>query len=133
MKFLSHKFSILALAVIIPLFSEFVFQPNNPFVWPAVPKNIKVLKGVAGDDLKAVMQGWNKALGVKCNFCHDAKEGVAFADWDFASDAKPEKNMARQMVKMTADINKKWIGKKLKSEHKITCITCHRGEKAPSM
>lgn len=133
MKLFSHKFSVLALIIAIPLFSEFVIQPKDNWTWPTEPKNMKVLKGVVGEDLKAVMQGWNKALGVKCNFCHKSKEGAPFSEWDFVSDEKPEKNFTREMVKMTNDINKKWIGKKFKSQHNITCSTCHRGEKAPSM
>jgi hypothetical protein len=124
---------VFALLITIPLFSEFAFQPKDTWTWPTAPKNMKVLKGVTGDQLKEVMQGWNKALGVKCFFCHKNKEGAPFSEWDFVSDEKPEKNMAREMVKMTMDINKKWIGKKMKSEHNVTCASCHRGEKAPSM
>ncbi len=133
MKILFSKWYVFALLILIPLFSEFAFQPKDTWEWPKEPKNLKVLKGVAGEDLKAVMQAWNKALGVKCFFCHKSKEGAPFSEWDFVSDEKPEKNMTREMVRMTTDINKKWIGKKMKSEHTINCNTCHRGEKVPSM
>ncbi|MEP7321953.1 MAG: c-type cytochrome [Saprospiraceae bacterium] len=134
MKSISHKIGVLGMLIMIPFFCEFAFQPKDSWVWPTEPKNLKVLpKGTGGDQLKEIMQGWNKALGVKCFFCHKNKEGAPFSEWDFPSDEKPEKNMTRAMVKMTMDINKKWITKKFKSEHMITCATCHRGEKAPSM
>jgi len=134
MKQFSLKLPVLAILFAIPFFCEFSFQPKDTWTWPTEPKNLKVLpKGTAGDDLKAIMQGWNKALGVKCNHCHVSKEGAPFSQWDFVSDAKGEKNMTREMVKMTGDLNKKYMTKKFKTEHKITCATCHRGEKAPSM
>lgn len=134
MKQLSHKLPVLAMLFVIPFFCEFAMQPKDSWTWPTAPKNLKVLpKGTAGDELKAIMQGWNKALGVKCNHCHKSKEGAPFSEWDFVSDEKGEKNMARDMYKMTADLNKKYMTKKFKSEHKLTCGTCHRGEKAPSM
>ncbi len=133
MKSLTSKLGIFAIIVAIPFFCEFAFQPKDSWTWPTSPQNMKVLKEVKGDDLKAVMQSWTKALGVKCNFCHDSKEGAPFSQWDFVSDAKPEKDMTREMVKMTNGINKKYITKKFKSEHKLTCMSCHRGEKVPSM
>jgi hypothetical protein len=134
MKQLAHKLPVLAILFAIPFFCEFSFQPKDTWVWPAEPKNLKVLpKGTGGDNLKAIMQGWNKALGVKCNHCHVSKEGAPFSEWDFVADTKGEKNMAREMVKMTTDLNKKYMTKKFKTEHMISCATCHRGEKAPSM
>lgn len=134
MKQLTHKLPILALIIAIPVFCEFSFQPKDTWTWPTEPKNLKVLpKGTAGDDLKAIMQGWNKALGVKCNHCHVSKEGAPFSQWDFVADTKPEKNMARDMVKMTNSINKKFMTKKFQSKIMLSCATCHRGEKAPSM
>ncbi len=134
MKSISPKIGVFAMLIAIPLFCDFAFQPKDSWTWPTNPTNLKVLpKGTGGDQLKAIMQSWNQALGVKCYFCHKNKEGAPFSEWDFASDDKPEKGFTRQMVKMTNDINKKYITKKFKSEHMLTCATCHRGEKAPSM
>ncbi len=134
MKRLFSKSVVFLILTSIPLFSEFVFQPKDPYVWPAEPKNLKVLpKGTGGDQLKEIMQSWNKALGVKCFFCHKDKPGAPFNEWDFVSDEKGEKNMTRDMVKMTNNINKKWMTNKFKSQNFITCATCHRGEKAPSL
>src|ERR1700749_2691768 len=59
-------------------------------------KNLKVLpKNISGDNLHKVMEEWEHSLGVHCNFCHVRNEETKKMDW--ASDAKPEKEMARDM------------------------------------
>src|ERR1035438_5253092 len=71
-------------------------------------KNLKILpKNISHEDLDKVMDGFKAALGVKCNFCHAPSKDTADHHLDFASDDKPEKNIARHMWKMTAKINKK--------------------------
>src|ERR1700739_4856413 len=70
-------------------------------------KNLKVLpKKIKHEELHKVMDDWAHALGVHCNFCHARG---ADGKMDFASDEKPEKNMAREMYKMAASINKKYF------------------------
>src|SRR5690348_191634 len=72
-------------------------------------KNLKVLpKNISHDDLDKVMHGFNDALGVKCNFCHAAQKDNP-RKMDFPSDEKSEKNIAREMYKMTGRINKKFF------------------------
>jgi hypothetical protein len=100
-----------------------------------VPKytNLKVLpKNISKDDLKKVMDGFKDALGVKCNFCHvpmkdDPKK------MDFASDEKNHKLIAREMMKMTAKINKKYFNHKDKEGKmkNISCVSCHNGKEEP--
>ena len=72
-------------------------------------------------------------LGVSCGFCHaNAKDGHGL---DFASDAKPEKEMTRAMMRMTLGINKKYL--KLKHPQIgnaaliVSCTTCHKGQPFP--
>src|SRR2546423_1368593 len=67
-----------------------------------VQKNIKVLNGLPESQLIPVMNYIGASLGVKCTFCHVNKEGK----WDFASDEKPEKGTAREMIQMVQGINK---------------------------
>lgn len=86
-------------------------------------KNIKVLKDLPADQLGPLMHKINDALGVKCDACH-----VVDADhkgWE--KDDKPMKNIARQMIVMTQNLNKK--EKSVKG--KVTCFTCHRGHPEP--
>jgi hypothetical protein len=99
-------------------------------------KNLKILpKNISHEDLDKVMDGFKEALGVKCNFCHAPEADSTSHHLDFASDAKPEKNIARHMMKMTAKINKKYFSFN-KDENgnavvAISCITCHRGNPHP--
>jgi hypothetical protein len=102
---------------------------------PQKAKNLKVLpKNMTHKQIDAVMDEWAHALGVRCNFCHARNNETN--KMDFASDAKPEKEMARDMFKMTAKINKKYFkaGKDslgLVMESGIACVTCHHGAAHP--
>ncbi|HLI94434.1 MAG TPA: c-type cytochrome [Puia sp.] len=104
---------------------------------PPGPKNLKVLpKHISHDDLMKTMDSWRTALGVKCNFCHAASADSTAHRLDFASDAKPEKNIARGMYKMAIKINKKFF-KKIKDDQGqpmqvVTCKTCHHGSPHPN-
>jgi len=98
--------------------------------------NLKVLpKDISHEDLDRIMDNWKLALGVKCNFCHAPSKDSTSHHLDFASDAKPEKDIARHMFRMTAKINKKYFSfnKDDKGEMipSISCMTCHRGSPHP--
>ncbi|SFQ42014.1 c-type cytochrome [Parafilimonas terrae] len=96
-------------------------------------KNLKVLpKDISKEDLEKVMHGFNKALGVRCNFCHSPG---ANGKMDFSSDAKSEKDIARYMLNMTHEINMKYFNPE-NSERPDTisvvkCVTCHHGNPHP--
>ena len=69
-------------------------------------RNLKILpKDISDEKLDSIMQTYNKALGVSCEFCH-AKKLVFPGDLDFASDKEPMKEEARKMMRMVIDINK---------------------------
>ena len=97
-------------------------------------RNLKVLpKDISHDDLDRIMDSWKIALGVKCNFCHAAD--TATHRMDFASDAKPEKDIARHMFRMTGKINKKYFSFNKNDNGVVTpaisCMTCHHGSPHP--
>jgi hypothetical protein len=98
-------------------------------------KNLKVLpKKTSHDVLIKIMREFNRDLGVKCTFCHaPSKDGSNHPD--FVSDEKPEKNVARSMMRMTMRINKKFFETKHPmigdSALTITCYTCHHGDAHP--
>jgi hypothetical protein len=99
-------------------------------------KNLKVLpKNISKDDLDKVMDGFKAALGVKCTFCHAPSKDTADHHPDFPSDAKPEKNIARKMMKMTQKINKKYFSYNKNEQGEVVpaieCMTCHRGSEHP--
>jgi hypothetical protein len=99
---------------------------------PYVPKNLKVLP--ADTDLRKVMREYSGALGVECSFCHAPADPVTKRA-DRASDANPVKDTARYMIQLTDDLNNKYLAEMPNRRYAdpITCGTCHRGEKHPSI
>jgi photosynthetic reaction center cytochrome c subunit len=89
-----------------------------------VQKNIKVLNGMPQSQLIPAMNFMSASLGVRCTYCHINKEGK----WDFVSDEKPEKNTAREMIKMVLALNKD----NFKGNTEVSCYTCHRGRTHPA-
>ena len=99
-------------------------------------KNLKVLpKDISHEDLDKIMDGFKAALGVKCNFCHAPSKDSTNHHLDFASDDKPEKDIARHMMRMTTKINKKYFSfnkdEKGETIPAVSCITCHHGNPHP--
>jgi hypothetical protein len=111
------------------------FIPNQEKPQEKKFTNLKVLpKNTTPDQLKEVMHDFNAALGVKCGFCHTpSKEDPK--KLDFASDENKHKNIAREMIKMTTKINKKYFHRANKEGEikAISCKTCHNGQKHPGM
>jgi hypothetical protein len=89
-------------------------------------KNVQMFKGVPAARLLGAMNAFNNALGVSCRKCHDVQ--------NWASDDKHEKTAARNMMRMTGDINEKYLkgmaGLDDDDAH-IGCNTCHRGHAHP--
>ena len=97
--------------------------------------NLKVLpKDISSKDLQRIMvDDFQDGLGVSCNYCH-AKEKDG-AHLDYASDEKPEKEIARGMMRMVLEVNQKYfnvvkpmIGDSLLV---ISCNNCHQGSPHP--
>lgn len=102
-----------------------------------IHENLKVLpKDISNADLDSVMSGFEKALGVGCEFCH-AKNKINKDEFDYASDDNPEKEIARKMLKMTEMINKEFFDYTI--EYKagelmaVSCKTCHSGKPRPEL
>jgi len=84
-------------------------------------------------DVVSAMRNFTGALGVRCQFCHVGSEGQPLAQFDFASDQKRNKLVARQMMRMVAEINKRLDTIPARSQPPVTatCMTCHRGVSRP--
>jgi hypothetical protein len=111
-------------------------QGQPQWQWPEHPKNIKVLpKDVKGEQLQGIMTGFTRSLGVRCPYCHVGEEGKPLSTFDFASDVKMEKRIARSMVLMLGDVNKdlKKMGLKPSLPRvSMSCATCHHGRPRPT-
>ena len=108
---------------VLPLF---IFVLANILYGQSNYKNLKVLDPmIEKSELKLLMKGYAKGLGVKCTFCHvpDA----------YHKDDKEHKLIAREMIAMTAGIRadlKKTFPKKDVYE-KFNCVGCHVGNAKP--
>jgi photosynthetic reaction center cytochrome c subunit len=90
--------------------------------------NVKVLTGLYAQQFQEEMNLIVQGLGVTCNTCH--------VRGNFASEDKPEKLKARQMLEMTMALNKQYFPDYKPKEGesvlgRITCYTCHKGETMP--
>jgi photosynthetic reaction center cytochrome c subunit len=82
-------------------------------------KNVKILKDIPADQLLPSMRYMTVALGVRCDYCHDAEH--------FDSDDKAPKQTARKMMTMMLAIN----SANFNGQREVTCYTCHRGSSKP--
>lgn len=98
-------------------------------------KNLKVLpKNTNKQQMDSVMHHFTGSLGVRCSYCHVFNQEQK--TMDFASDDNKNKNIARDMMHMTAKLNKKYFdinnSKKLDAKLEVTCYTCHHGAEHPA-
>lgn len=92
----------------------------------SVFQNVKVLKGVpAGRFLEIMNDGFGHGLGVSCGFCH--------VPGQWASDQKPNKDVARDMLALVTRVNTdlRAMRNLPDSNPMIGCITCHGGRQKP--
>ena len=112
----------------IPLFAQ-------RWEWPDNPKNLTALpKTTTGRELQKTMFSFTSGLGVRCTYCHVGEEGKDFSEYDFVSDAKPEKNKARTMIQMVSNINNVYLAQlhvDSTSSMRVSCMTCHHGNAVP--
>lgn len=133
------KWLILSFIVLIVAIGSQSFQYVAPNFQQGPPErklqNIKVYP--ASMTFKQVdheMDKFKVYLNVKCNYCHaPSKENPQRLD--MASDENPMKNITRDMIRMTLEMNEKYISKiphnDTTSVQQITCGTCHKGTTKP--
>jgi hypothetical protein len=101
-------------------------RAQNQMLAENVFKNVTALRGIPVDEFMGTMGVFSAALGFSCEDCHTASSN----DWaNYAKDVSPRKTMARQMVRMVAEINKTNFG----GRQVVTCFTCHRGGNRPKV
>jgi hypothetical protein len=122
--------------------------PPQPAAAPAaddavpewLPKEFKSLKVLPKDiepkQLMAVMRGFTQAMGVRCVYCHVAGPDASdMSSFNFASDRKEHKETTRAMLKYTDEVNAafpKGVGEEPKAgQLRVTCYTCHQGQREP--
>ena len=99
-------------------------------VIPDTFTNLKVLpKDIKKPELVQMMKGFAIQLGKRCKFCHEVNDDLS--EGNFASDKKIEKETARVMIKMMAELNNEFLAKLPEMPAEATCWTCHRGKNKP--
>jgi tetratricopeptide (TPR) repeat protein len=109
-------------------------RAQDTWTWPEKPQNLKVLpKDWPGSRLRPVMVGFTRALGVRCSYCHKGEEGKPLSTYDFASDDDPNKNRAREMLRMLNDIEDDLRKIEPSGDRRVNmwCHTCHHGLARP--
>jgi tetratricopeptide (TPR) repeat protein len=120
--------------IFLTIFSVLPAKAQDRWSWPEKPKNLQVLpKDWPGSRLQPVMIGFTRALGVRCSYCHQGDEGKPLSTYDFVSDSNPNKDRAREMLRMLGSINDhlKKIQPSGDKRVNMWCNTCHRGRSRP--
>ena len=140
-----HRRSLVVVCA-VSLSAHLAFSQDAPAAAPAAqiarpprgprpnPTNIKALpKNITGDEVIKLMHQYEGDLGVECEFCHARNPETKRND--FPSDANPVKDTARMMIRMTDDLNTKYLTQleDRRTADPITCGTCHRGMAHPAV
>jgi Photosynthetic reaction centre cytochrome C subunit len=135
--------SSLVIVCLVPLAAHVVLAQDAPVAAQAPrpprgprpkPTNIKALPAnITGDDVIKLMHQYEGDLGVECEFCHARNPETKRND--FPSDANPVKETTRAMIRMTDDLNTKFLAQlsDRKTTDPITCGTCHQGMSHPAV
>lgn len=125
--------ALIVLIVLVPATALFTGTANAQWQWPDSTENLQVLPAHwSGERLSPVMRGFTSALGVRCQYCHATNGETRLQDMDFVSDENPNKERAREMLRMLGSINDH-LGNIEPSGERVNmwCHTCHRGRPRP--
>jgi photosynthetic reaction center cytochrome c subunit len=119
--------AVLLLAPAVAAQTTHKFPPDSLVNVKVIPRETPVLQ------LIGTMRNFTSYLGVRCPFCHVGEEGRPLAEFDFPSDEKRTKQVARQMIRMVDEINRRLdtIPGRTAPGLQVTCGTCHRGVSRP--
>ena len=125
----------LAVAAVVSICGTLSAQA--PGRWPPESLvNVKVIpRSTPVMEVVGMMRNITGGLGVRCQFCHVGEEGMPLERFDFAKDEKRTKLVARQMMRMVEEINRR-LDTLPEHDHaapslQVTCATCHRGVSRP--
>lgn len=103
------------------------FPPDSLVNVKVIPKSTPVIQVIG------TMRNFAGGLGVRCQFCHVGEEGLPLERFDFVSDEKRTKVIARQMMLMAQEVNRRLdtLPQRGTPPVPVTCATCHRGVSRP--
>ena len=124
------KAFFVTLAFVVMITISLAFTRKDPGY-----KNLKILpQDITERQMDSVMHHFENSLGVKCGFCHVRNNDTR--EWDYASDDKKHKLVAREMMTMMDSINDRYFDltgakRDLNTQLMVTCFTCHHGKTEP--
>lgn len=131
-----YTVSILSLFSVVVIFNSVSVNAQQRDIF-SNPENLQVLpKDISSSELRGQMRSFSLALGVRCSHCHDGTDDLSLADFDFQSDDKEPKRIAREMLKLVTDVNAMVSSINRGPNHQaieVSCVTCHRGYFQPIM
>jgi hypothetical protein len=104
------------------------WPPDSLVNTRVIPRSTPVIQVIG------TMRNFAGELGVRCQYCHIGEEGQPLERFDFVSDQKRTKLVARQMMLMVQEINRRLdsIPGRVASAPAASCATCHHGVPRPS-
>lgn len=123
------------IATMLALASSAIPQPAAAQI-PDTFENLQVLsEDISRNELVATMRGFSLALGVRCAYCHPGGSGGSLQGVDFATDEDPDKEKARHMMRMVAELNESVLAElpgRDQPPFEVACVTCHHGLARPT-
>jgi hypothetical protein len=103
------------------------FPPDSLVNVHVIPRTTPVINVIG------TMRNFTSYLGVRCQYCHVGEEGQPLTQFNFVSDDKRAKVVARQMMLMVQEINRRLdsLPAGIDTKVQVTCNTCHRGTARP--
>jgi hypothetical protein len=103
------------------------FPPDSLVNTQVIPRTTPVISVIGA------MRNFTFDLGVRCQYCHVGEEGQPLAGYNFTTDEKRTKLVARQMMRMVQEINRRLdsLPGRANPGLQVTCNTCHRGASRP--
>ncbi len=103
------------------------FPPDSLVNTKVIPKSTPVIQVIG------TMRNFTSDLGVRCQFCHVGEEGQPLTQFNFVSDEKRTKLVARQMMLLVQEANRRvdTLPGHQPDDPQVTCATCHRGVSKP--
>lgn len=119
--------AVLLLPAALPAQVAGKFPPDSLINTEVIPRGTPVIEVIG------IMRNFSGDLGVRCQFCHVGEEGKPLATFDFASNDKRSKVVARQMMRLVQEINRRLdtLPERPDTALEVTCRTCHRGVSRP--
>ena len=118
--------AVVAMAIAFPEATRAQGQANFP---PDSLVNVRVFpKGTSVVNVGGARRNFTAARGVRCQRCHLGHKGQPLTQIDCASDEQRTTPVARQMLLMVAETNRRLdsIPDRVAGAPAVTCATCHR-------